>query len=127
MPPLYQCRAQCHEISGDMRDEQSLQAEEARGIDKAAVEAEQRGNRRRSADFGHAHVALRAVPSPRYQGADAGSARYAYTASAGTKQLITMLPRRLTYQTTASPTGLPWLRMTARSGTCHHNPSIGTQ
>src|ERR1700722_17986845 len=50
-----------------------------------------------------------------------------HTASAGTKQLITMLPRWCTYHTTASPTGLPRSRMMACAGTCIHWPSIGTQ
>ncbi len=51
----------------------------------------------------------------------------AHAASAGTKQRISILPRRLTYQTTASPSGFPAFRMIAFSGTCHHEPLIGTQ
>src|SRR6266446_10264079 len=51
----------------------------------------------------------------------------AHAASAGTKQRISILPRRLTYQTTASPTGFPPFRMIAFSGTRHHKPLIGTQ
>lgn len=50
-----------------------------------------------------------------------------HTASAGTKQLITMSLPRCAYHTTASPIGLPRSRTMARSGTGIHWPSIGTQ
>ncbi len=44
-----QRRAQGHEVSGDVSDEQSLQAEEAGGVDKAAVERQQCREHRRAA------------------------------------------------------------------------------
>ncbi len=49
----YQGRAERDEVAGYMRGEQALQAEEAGGVDKAAIEREQGGNRRRSVEFSH--------------------------------------------------------------------------
>ena len=47
----HQGGAERDEVSGDMRDEQALQAEEAGGVDEAAVERQQACDRRRSAEI----------------------------------------------------------------------------
>ena len=60
----HQSGAERDEVSGDVRGEQALQAEEAGGVDEAAVERQQRRDRRRSAGEFSYGAARRLSPCP---------------------------------------------------------------